>query len=75
MSIWYVLWSFWYFFPVLVCCTQKNLATLTPGKKVEEFDDGWTSTFLLTAPPSTTSGCKILELVDPIVSDGSGTAP
>jgi hypothetical protein len=28
MSIWYILWSFWYIFPVLVCCTEKNLATL-----------------------------------------------
>jgi hypothetical protein len=23
------LWSFWYISPVLVCCTKKNLATLT----------------------------------------------
>jgi hypothetical protein len=35
MDIWYVLWTFdmfcgnlVYLFPVLVCCTQKNLATL-----------------------------------------------
>jgi hypothetical protein len=27
-AIWYILWSFWYIFPVLVCCTKKNLATL-----------------------------------------------
>jgi hypothetical protein len=28
MAIWYILWSFWYiFFPVLVCCAKKNLAT------------------------------------------------
>jgi hypothetical protein len=25
----YILWSFGAFFPVLVCCTEKNLATLT----------------------------------------------
>jgi hypothetical protein len=35
MAIWYILWPFWYslwlfgiFFPVLVCCINKNLATL-----------------------------------------------
>jgi hypothetical protein len=28
MAIWYILWSFWYIFPVLVRCTKKNLATL-----------------------------------------------
>jgi hypothetical protein len=41
-AIWYILWSFWYillsfgifcghfgiFFPVLVCCTKYNLATV-----------------------------------------------
>jgi hypothetical protein len=39
-SIWYVSWSFWYvfwpfgiLFPVLVCCTKKNLATLSGGLK------------------------------------------
>jgi hypothetical protein len=26
--IWYILWSFGIFFPVLVSCTKKNLATL-----------------------------------------------
>jgi hypothetical protein len=29
MAIWYILWSFGIFFPVLVFCTKKNLATLT----------------------------------------------
>jgi hypothetical protein len=41
---WYILWlfgifhsavldlmAFWYIFPVLVCCTKKNLATLVPA--------------------------------------------
>jgi hypothetical protein len=28
---WYVLWLFGIFFPVLVCCTKKNLATLGRG--------------------------------------------
>jgi hypothetical protein len=35
MAIWYILWLFGifygylvYFSPVLVCCTEKNLATL-----------------------------------------------
>jgi hypothetical protein len=26
VAILYILWSFWYIFPVLVCCTKKNLA-------------------------------------------------
>jgi hypothetical protein len=25
---WYILWTFGIFFPVLVCCNKKNLATL-----------------------------------------------
>jgi hypothetical protein len=28
MVIWYILWLFGIFFPVLECCTKKNLATL-----------------------------------------------
>jgi hypothetical protein len=28
MVLWYILWSFGIFFPVLVCCTKKNMATL-----------------------------------------------
>jgi hypothetical protein len=28
MTIWYILWSFGIFLPVLVICTKKNLATL-----------------------------------------------
>jgi hypothetical protein len=28
-SIWYILWSFGIFSPVLVCCIKKNLATPT----------------------------------------------
>jgi hypothetical protein len=31
MSIWYILWSFGLFFPVLVSCTEKNKATLVVG--------------------------------------------
>jgi hypothetical protein len=34
-AVWYICWPFgifyigiWYIFPVLVCCTKKNLATL-----------------------------------------------
>jgi hypothetical protein len=27
MVIWYILWSFGIIFPVLLCCTTKNLAT------------------------------------------------
>jgi hypothetical protein len=30
MVIWYILWSFGIFFPVLVRCPKKNLATLAP---------------------------------------------
>jgi hypothetical protein len=33
MAIWYILWSFGIFFPVLVFCTKKNLATLPERKK------------------------------------------
>jgi hypothetical protein len=28
LAIWYILYSFGIVFPVLVCCTEKNLATL-----------------------------------------------
>jgi hypothetical protein len=28
MAIWNILWSLWYIFPILVCCSVKNLATL-----------------------------------------------
>jgi hypothetical protein len=37
-AIWYILWQsgiicghlvFWYIFPMVACCTNKNLATLT----------------------------------------------
>jgi hypothetical protein len=28
VDIWYILWLFGIFPPVLVCCTEKNLATL-----------------------------------------------
>jgi hypothetical protein len=28
VAIWYVLWSFATYFPVLVCCTMENLAAL-----------------------------------------------
>jgi hypothetical protein len=28
MAIWHILWWFGIFFPVLVCYTEKNLATL-----------------------------------------------
>jgi hypothetical protein len=28
VAIWYLLWSFGTFFPVLVSCTKKNLASL-----------------------------------------------
>jgi hypothetical protein len=29
MAIWYIFWLFGIFFPVLVCCSKKNLATLS----------------------------------------------
>jgi hypothetical protein len=31
MVVWYILWSLGIFFPVLVFCTKKNLATLIPN--------------------------------------------
>jgi hypothetical protein len=27
-AIWYILWPFGIFFPVLVCCPKKNMASL-----------------------------------------------
>jgi hypothetical protein len=38
-AIWYILWPFGTFcghFPVLVCCTKKNLATLLRTIKVKK---------------------------------------
>jgi hypothetical protein len=32
MAIWYVLPSFWYIFPSLVSCINKNLATLAVSR-------------------------------------------
>jgi hypothetical protein len=29
-AIWYILWLFGTFSPVLVCCTKKDLANLVP---------------------------------------------
>jgi hypothetical protein len=34
MAIWYILWSFGIFVPVLVSCTKKNLATLLASCKL-----------------------------------------
>jgi hypothetical protein len=34
-AIYYILWSFGIFFPVLVSCIKKNLATLATGRRVE----------------------------------------
>jgi hypothetical protein len=31
VAIWYILWLFGIFFPVLVCFNKKNLATLLSG--------------------------------------------
>jgi hypothetical protein len=31
VALWYIYCSFGIFFPELVCCTKKNLATLRPG--------------------------------------------
>jgi hypothetical protein len=35
VAIWYILWPFGMFSPVLVCCTKKNLATLIQSICVE----------------------------------------
>jgi hypothetical protein len=48
MTLWYILYSFGTFFPVLVSCTKKNLATLqkrvfsfpTEDKKLEKINLG-----------------------------------
>jgi hypothetical protein len=34
MDNWYILWSFWYIFLVLVFCAPKNLATLFSCKQL-----------------------------------------
>jgi hypothetical protein len=34
MAIWYILWSLVIFLPVLVCCAEKNLATLIQFSKL-----------------------------------------
>jgi hypothetical protein len=36
----YILWSFGIFFPVLVCCTMKNLATLGRPRFIDSFAPG-----------------------------------
>jgi hypothetical protein len=33
IAIWYILWSFGIFSPFLVCCAEKNLATLDNTRK------------------------------------------
>jgi hypothetical protein len=35
--IWYILWSFGILFSVVVCCTEKNLATLIMTKRKTMF--------------------------------------
>jgi hypothetical protein len=40
MATWYILLSFWYIFPVLVCCAEKNLATLLSDRRL--FDSSLT---------------------------------
>jgi hypothetical protein len=39
----YILWLFWYIFPVLVCCHEKNLATLAPCGSARSLDGLTTS--------------------------------
>jgi hypothetical protein len=34
MAVWLILWTIWYIFPVLVCCTKKNLATLIASQNL-----------------------------------------
>jgi hypothetical protein len=41
MAIWYVFGSFWYIFPVLVCCAEKNLATLRISMRVKRRPRNW----------------------------------
>jgi hypothetical protein len=38
MTFWYIVWSLGIFFPVLVCCTKKNLATLVGGHCFMQFN-------------------------------------
>jgi hypothetical protein len=67
MTIWHILCSFGTFFPVLVLCTKKNLATLikwpVPGRRQKFF---WTR-FLGTFP--------FIEMVRFSYNDGSRWQP
>jgi hypothetical protein len=38
-----VLWTFWYIFPISVCCTQKNLANLVEVRHWQDFFMGYLS--------------------------------
>jgi hypothetical protein len=42
VALWYILWLFGIYFPVMVCCTTKNLATL-PFARFNRFHS-WTPT-------------------------------
>jgi hypothetical protein len=37
MAIWYILWSFGTFFPILVFCFKENLATLKSNAVQRDF--------------------------------------
>jgi hypothetical protein len=46
-SIWYILWSFGIFLPILVFCTTKNLAIMR-GRRLLSFPiDAWSSLKIL----------------------------
>jgi hypothetical protein len=45
MVLWYILWLFGIFKPVLVCCTKKNLAT--PSESKQKWN--WLQQYLLVA--------------------------
>jgi hypothetical protein len=51
MSIWYILWSFGKFFPALVCCTEKNLATLMAARLRLNQERAVNDPFLETSQP------------------------
>jgi hypothetical protein len=45
VALWYILWLFGTFFPVLVSCTKKNLATLVVPRKPTQQLFNWVQTF------------------------------
>jgi hypothetical protein len=48
MTIWYIVYPFCTFFPVLVSCTKKNLATLCLSAKIQTSVPKYETSYLCT---------------------------